>query len=358
MVVVIGLVILAFIFGWFVVRNVVRPMRRVSENLFEGANQVSSASEQVSQSSQSMAEGASSQASALEETSASLEEMSSMTKQNADNAHQANRMASEARQAVDRGREAVQRMDTAIQKIKTSSEQTAKIIKTIDEIAFQTNLLALNAAVEAARAGEAGKGFAVVAEEVRSLAQRSADAAKSTAALIEESQVNSNHGVAMSTEVSEILGQITSAVQKVDQLIQEVSSATAEQAQGIQQVSTAMSQMDQVNQANAASSEETASASEELSAQASEVHQMVLDLLAVVNGAGANNGTALRTPPSRRAMNGARHALPPARQTKLPASKASKALTARKPSARSAAHEKTLTPEQVIPMDDDDMKDF
>ncbi|MBI5094886.1 MAG: DUF3365 domain-containing protein [Candidatus Hydrogenedentes bacterium] len=357
LVVVSGLLILALVFAWFIVIDVERPMRAVSDGLFEGANQVSSAAVQVSQSSQQMAEGASSQASALEQTSASLEQMSSMTKQNADNADQASRMATEAREAVDRGRDAVQRMDSAIQKIKTSSEQTAKIIKTIDEIAFQTNLLALNAAVEAARAGEAGKGFAVVAEEVRSLAQRSADAAKSTAALIEESQTNSNNGVAMSTEVSGILDQITVAVQKVDQLIQEVSSASAEQAQGIEQVSHAMSQMDQVNQANAASSEETASASEELSAQAGEVHQMVVNLLHVLKGAGATEDTTKSRPSaqvSRRRHNGDRRGLPAVRPGKAPAGKQ----LAKRTAPTAPRREKTLTPDEVIPMDDEDMKDF
>jgi methyl-accepting chemotaxis protein len=196
-------------------------------------------------------------------------------------------MASQARAAAEKGSAAMQRMSEAISKIKASSDQTAKIIKTIDEIAFQTNLLALNAAVEAARAGEAGKGFAVVAEEVRNLAQRSAQAAKNTADLIEGSQENANHGVAVSTEVEGILREVVEGVQKVADLIGEVSSASEEQARGIDQINTAVAQMDQVTQSNAANAEESASASEELSAQAREINDMVAALAEVVRGATA-----------------------------------------------------------------------
>ncbi len=277
-------VLLGILVSVLLVRSITRPVNRVIEGLRLGATQTSTASQQVAQASQQMAEGASEQASSLEEVSSSLEEMSSMTKQNADNAAQANRMAGEARDAAEHGNTAMTRMADAINQIKSSSDQTAKIVKTIDEIAFQTNLLALNAAVEAARAGEAGKGFAVVAEEVRNLAQRSAEAAKNTSALIEESQKNAENGVAVSTEVAQILGQIVTGVQKVNGLIGEVSTASNEQNQGIEQINTAIAQMDTVTQSNAANAEESASASEELSAQAKELNDMVNTLVTIVDG--------------------------------------------------------------------------
>ncbi|HQF56113.1 MAG TPA: methyl-accepting chemotaxis protein [Fibrobacteria bacterium] len=241
----------------------------------EATQQVASASGQISSGSQSLAQGANEQASSLEEVSASLEEMSSMTRQNADNALAAKNLAGEADIHAKTGTEAMERMSSAINKIKESSDQTAKIVKTIDEIAMQTNLLALNAAVEAARAGEAGRGFAVVAEEVRNLAQRSAQAAKNTADMIGESVKNAGDGVKISEEVSVSFDKIATSSKKVNDLIAEIAAASKEQAQGIKEVNDAISQMDKVTQQNAANAEESASASEELSSQAQELQAMV-----------------------------------------------------------------------------------
>ncbi|MDB5326774.1 MAG: methyl-accepting chemotaxis sensory transducer [Phycisphaerales bacterium] len=265
-----------------IIRSVSAALGRMADSLGDGSNQVAAAASQVSSSSQMLAQGASEQAASLEETSSALEEMSSMTKKNAESAHQANTLSSDAKTSADKGNLAMQKMTTAINDIQKSATETAKIVKVIDEIAFQTNLLALNAAVEAARAGEAGKGFAVVAEEVRNLAMRSAEAAKNTSAMIEESVQNSRNGVAIANEVGKVLEEITVSSGKVSALIGEIAAASQEQSQGIGQVNTAVSQMDKVTQSNAAAAEESASASEELAAQATQMSGVVNDLMLLV----------------------------------------------------------------------------
>ncbi len=347
--------------GVFLSRSISNSLNMVINSLSSGSDQVSSASNQVSQSSQSLAEGANEQASSLEETSASLEEMASMTRQNNDNAKQANQTATQTRQDVERGREAMRRMSDAIGKIKSSSDQTAKIIKTIDEIAFQTNLLALNAAVEAARAGEAGMGFAVVAEEVRNLAQRSAEAAKNTATLIEESQRNSDNGVAVSEEVAKILNQIVDSADKLNQLIGEVAGASEEQAKGIEQITTAVTQMDKVTQANASTAEESASASEELSAQAKELKEMVLVLIGIVKGDAARQERQMLNARSEhdearkhKSVRTVASAHPPAKSHKPQDWSAVSAKASHKVKSKALAGRA----ESAIPLTDDDFKDF
>ena len=285
--------------AFFMTRSTTRSIKAIADQVSSGSEQTSAAASQVASASQSLAEGASEQAASLEETSSSLEEMSSMTKRNAENAQKANDLARQARTAADAGVKDVEEMTAAMHEIKTSSDDIAKIIKTIDEIAFQTNILALNAAVEAARAGEAGMGFAVVAEEVRALAQRSAQAAKETASKIEGALRRSERGVQISARVDQALHEIVIKAREVDQLVAEVATASGEQSQGISQLNTAVTQMDKVTQANAASAEESASAAEELNAQADAMGKVAQELVELIEGERASKaGYAAASSPS------------------------------------------------------------
>ena len=272
----------------FIVRNIVRTLEAMVNSLKSGSEQVTAAATQVSASAQSLSQGATEQAASLEETSASMEEMSSMTRNNAAHSQEAAALMVHVDTAVTGAHTALGDMTHSMASILDSSKKVAKIIKTIDEIAFQTNILALNAAVEAARAGEAGMGFAVVADEVRNLAQRSAQAAKDTATLIEESISNSQQGNVKVETVGQSITAIVDSVGKVRGLISEVSEASQQQTQGIQQVAEAISQMEKVTQSTAANAEESAAASEELSGQAETTMADVTRLESMVVGTRAD----------------------------------------------------------------------
>ena len=266
---------IALFFGFIVGKSITKILKDIIVQLTTGANEVKSSSEQLSDASQDLASSASKQAASIEETSSSLEEMASQIKHTDENSSEAEQAMQAARPMVDRGVEAMSRMNVAMQDIRDSSDETSKIINTIDDIAFQTKLLALNAAVEAARAGEAGKGFAVVAEEVRNLAQRSADAAKNTSTLIQKSQESTLNGSKLAVDVSNSLQKISSEFGNVTTLVVEISTAAKEQADGITQLNSVMTDMDSVVQRNASASEQSAGVAQELTAQADELNQIV-----------------------------------------------------------------------------------
>lgn len=351
---VVALIIIGgLLMSFFMARSITRPINKAIAGLVAGGEQVGSASEHIAAASQALAEATTEQASSLQETSSALEEMSSMTKQNADNARQASLLSTDASTAADKGSNAMEGMSAAIREIKQSSDETAKIIKVIDEIAFQTNLLALNAAVEAARAGEAGKGFAVVAEEVRNLAQRSAEAAKNTSALIEGAQKNADNGVHAAEEFMAILKEVTTSVKKVADLIGEVSAASNEQAQGIEQVNSAVSQMDQVTQQNAANAEESASASEELAAQSQQLQAIVGDMMIIVDGAKARHRMNQDQTPYER-----EHVRPAYGGASRTVARTKAATTGRKPAEKAAPARRQTRSEEIIPLEKEEVAGF
>ena len=268
-------IVFGILLSFIIIRGITKVLTHAIDGLNQGAAEVAAASEQVSQSSQSLAEGSCQQAAGIEETSSSLEEVSSMTKLNADNAIQANTLMQATTHETEKANASMVELTKSMAEISRASEETSKIIKTIDEIAFQTNLLALNAAVEAARAGEAGAGFAVVADEVRNLALRAAEAARNTSEMIEGTVKKVMDGSGLVTITHDAFTQVAGSAKKVAELVGEISAASNEQAQGIEQVNVAVSEMDKVVQHNAAGAEEFAGASEELNGQARQMNEMV-----------------------------------------------------------------------------------
>lgn len=295
----------AFIFSLIAVgciflfsRPLILPIAHAADQVTAAADIVSSSSSQLSSASQGLAEGVSEQAASLEETSSSLEEISSIAKQTADNSVRAGDLMRQAQGAAQKVIQCLGGLTTSMQDVSTASEQTSKIVKNIDEIAFQTNLLALNAAVEAARAGEAGAGFAVVAEEVRNLALRAAESAQSTAGMIEDTVQKIKQGVELVQKTNEAFAELGKYRVGVTNLIDQITVAAKEQAEGVEQVNRAVAEMDKVTQQTAATAEESASTASELNAQAEELTKASESLLAIVEGGNADtvgNASLVRT---------------------------------------------------------------
>ncbi|WDP88489.1 MAG: Cache 3/Cache 2 fusion domain-containing protein [Desulfobacter sp.] len=328
---------------FLITRSIVNPINRIISGLEDGACQVASAAGQISSSSQALAEGASQQAAAIEETSSSIDEMAAMTNRNADNSQHADTLMKTANQVVAEANTSMTRLSSSMADISKASEETSKIIKTIDEIAFQTNLLALNAAVEAARAGDAGAGFAVVADEVRSLALRAADAAKDTEILIEGVVKKVGQGSELVATTNAAFEKVAENSDKVGELLGEISEASKEQAEGIGQVNISISEMDKVVQHNAANAEESASASEEMNAQAEQLRGFVGDLVALVSGKEVDSAPLSLSQQKRPAIP-------------YQAQDGSRSAGSRK---RLALTKNEVRPEQVIPLDGEDgFRDF
>jgi methyl-accepting chemotaxis protein len=333
-------IFMGLLFAFLITRAVTKPLNVIIRGMSEGADQVASASGQVSSSSQSMAEGASEQAASIEETSSSMEEMSSMTKKNAENADLADILMKETNQIVFTANSSMEQLIKSMQDITNASEETSKIIKTIDEIAFQTNLLALNAAVEAARAGEAGAGFAVVADEVRNLAMRASEAAKNTAQLIEGTVKKVNDGSILVSTTNEAFNQVTESSVKVGNIVSEIAEASKEQSSGIEQVNMAISEMDKVVQQNAANAEESAAASEEMNAQAEQLKAYVEGLVRLMTGKKGVRKSSFTYSERNRSSAGVPQKI--ALKEKI-----------------STRHAKELRPDQLIPFDEDgDFENF
>jgi len=336
-----GLVLVAATILWATSR-IVRSIKRISDSLGNSAEHTGSFSQQLSGASQQLSGEATDSAGALQESVASIEELSSMVKLNADNAREALKLAQTSQQAAEQGESEMRRLNDAMSDISTSSKKIEEIINVIDDIAFQTNLLALNAAVEAARAGEQGKGFAVVAEAVRSLAARSASAAKDITSLIKESVVKIDRGSKIADESAGALKNILGAVSKVSELNQQIASASQEQATGITQISRAMNDLDQSTQRNAASAEEVAASSEQMSAQALALQGEVENLRRLVDGrARRRDAAGVQSAAMPASMStSTRHGSGPTRKNVVPLHRIAGKGSAIKP----------VNPEDVIPL--------
>jgi uncharacterized protein YoxC len=270
--------------GWILAQRMDHKLRVVAEMVSRSGDRAASSAHRLTSTSQSLAQGASEQAASVEETSSSLRTVAASTALNARNATQASECARLARNAADAGATDMEAMSSAMEGIQSGSDQIAKIIRTIEDIAFQTNLLALNAAVEAARAGEAGQGFGVVATEVRNLARRSSEAARETATRIDEALRRTRQGVEISSRVGKGLLEIVQRVRQADELAASVSTASTEQSQAISQVTASVQAMDRVTQNNARTAEQSARAAADLETNADALALALAALNSLIDG--------------------------------------------------------------------------
>lgn len=335
---------LALFLCWFLTRTIVRPIVALLDRIRASATQLRATSLHVSENSKSLADGAINQAASLEESAAALEELSSSTGSASSSSQHALSLCENVRKASEAGSSSMSHMMDAIGDIKSAADETAQIIKIIDEIAFQTNLLALNASVEAARAGDAGKGFAVVAGEVRNLAQRSATAAKETSEKIRRSKALADNGVEVTNDTAKVLSSIKENAEKSRDLVRDMARQSQEQSLAMTQLSQTVTGLDRVTQQNSASAQQSSAAAQELAGQANTLDQVLDTLFTLVRG------NALHVEKKPKTANKKISPKVPGAGKKL----------SNKPSSPAKEKEmvRGLTPSQIIPLDDRDFQGF
>jgi methyl-accepting chemotaxis protein len=355
--------------------GITKPIRQSLEGLGAGAGEVASAASEVAQAAQNLAHGTSQQASSIARTSESLDQLASVTSHSADNAQNAMSLAKNAQGKVAITSESMAQLNSAMQEMRHSAEETSKIIKNIDEIAFQTNLLALNAAVEAARAGEHGAGFAVVADEVRNLAQRAASAARNTADLIEGSLANMARSAEVVSRTAGEFREVATITTKLNDIVEELAAASREESVSLREINVTIAQIDKVVQQIASGAEECSAASEELTAQASAMREGVSKIKVVIDGASSvsvnvRNDIVTRMKPAPAALSAPKAVKKAAQPRKTLTALASPAVAPTKEVLKSAVKEAhhvpakpiaspaRTKPEDIIPLDDMDFKDF